>query len=62
MRVSTNEDLTSQLSMVTVLTDANNSAAIVHFASWKSRQVFRSPIAANSILIWLSLLFRGPSI
>ena len=47
MRVSTNEEFTSQLSMVTVLTDANNSATIVHFASWKSRRIFRSPLAAK---------------
>ncbi len=42
-----NEDLTSQLSTVIVLTDNDNNAIIIHYVSWKSRRVVRSPLAAE---------------
>ena len=42
-----NEDLSSQVSMLVVLMDKNKNASIIHYGSWKSRRVVRSPLAAE---------------
>ncbi len=42
-----NADYTSQLSMVVVLSDAHGNACPIHYASWNSRRVTRSVLAAE---------------
>ena len=44
---ASNTDFTSQLGMIILLMDAQNTAAIIHYSSWKSRRVVRSPLAAE---------------
>ena len=44
---ATNEDQTSQLGMVIELMDGKNNVCILHYASWKSNRVVRSPLAAE---------------
>ena len=42
-----NDDLKSQLGMVILLVDENHNACILHYASWKSRRLVRSILAAE---------------
>ncbi len=44
---ASNTDLTSQLGMIIFLMGAQNYAVIIHYSSWKSRKVVRSPLGAE---------------
>ena len=42
-----NDDLKSQLGMIILLVDKYHNACLLHYASWKSRRVVRSILAAE---------------
>ena len=44
---SNNPDLKSQLAMVIVLVDKYDNAALIHYASWKTRRIVRSVLASE---------------
>ena len=60
----TNNDNTSQIGILITVMDVEGNPCIIHYASWRSRRVVRSPLAAESnalsaCYVYCYALFQG---